>query len=208
MDRTLVRANTGIRYARWRVRRGEMPRRELVRVLGWSLEYTLGIVDAEAVSRLAARTLAGREEARFAEECRTWFREDVLPLVSERGRHEVEVRRRRGYEPVILSGSSPYAVGPLAEKLDVPHVICSRLAVENGRFTGDVVPPLAFGRGKVELAARWARENDVDLAASVFFTDSISDLPMLEAVGEARIVNPDPRLYLVARARGWPIERW
>ena len=60
MDKTLVPVNTGIRYARWRVQRGEMKRAELLRVLGWSLQYTLGLVDAKAVSTFAARTFSRR----------------------------------------------------------------------------------------------------------------------------------------------------
>jgi HAD superfamily hydrolase (TIGR01490 family) len=208
MDKTLVRANTGVLYARWRVRQKQLPARELARVLSWSVQYTLGIVDAEAVSRFAARTLTGVDEAGFAEECRGWFREDVLPRVAERARAEVEAKKREGYVLAILSGSSPYAAEPLAAELGIPHVLCTRLEVASGRFTGEVVAPLAFGEGKVTLASAWAREHRVDLRRSVFYTDSISDLPMLEQVGEARIVNPDPRLRWTARRRGWPIERW
>lgn len=208
MDKTLVRANTGIRYAQWRVREKKMKARELARVLGWSVQYTLGVVDAEAVSRFAARTLTGIDEQAFAEECLGWFRADVLPLVAERARAEVEKKRREGFVLAILSGSSPYAAEPLGRELDIPHVLCTRLAVSEGRFTGDVVLPLAFGRGKVELANAWAKDHDVDLGKSVFYSDSISDLPMLEHVGEARVINPDPRLSWQARRRGWPIEKW
>ncbi len=208
MDKTLVRANTGVLYARWRVRQKRMPARELARVLSWSLQYTMGVVDAEAVSRFAARTLTGVDESVFAEECLQWFRDDVLPRVAERARAEVEAKKREGYVLAILSGSSPYAAEPLATELGIPHVLCTRLEVQGGRFTGEVLAPLAFGEGKVTLASAWARTHGVDLRKSVFYTDSISDLPMLEEVGDARIVNPDPRLRWTARRRGWPIERW
>jgi phosphoserine phosphatase len=125
MDKTLVRANTGVLYARWRVRQKKLPARELARVLSWSVQYTLGIVDAQAVSRFAARTLTGVDEERFAEECRAWFREDVLPRVAERARVEVEAKKREGYLLAILSGSSPYAAEPLAAELGIPVPGCS-----------------------------------------------------------------------------------
>ena len=54
----------------------------------------------------------------------------------------------------------------------------------------------------------WAEAHGVDLSQSTFYTDSISDLPMLERVGSPRIVNPDPRLFVVARLRGYPVESW
>ena len=79
---------------------------------------------------------------------------------------------------------------------------------EAGRFTGEIVAPFCFGQGKVEAAEVWAREHDVNLAESAFYTDSISDLPMLERVGTAHVVNPDPRLRWTARRRRWPISYW
>ena len=208
MDKTLVPVNTGIRYARWRVGRGEMKRTELLRILGWSLQYTFGLVDAQAVSTFAARTMSGIDEESFREECRTWVTADVIPLLTEKARREVELKRREGYVLAILSGSSPYAIEPLAKELGIEHILCSRLTVAHGRFTGAVEPPLAFAEGKVTLAQAWAEDHHVSLQKSVFYSDSISDLPMLEVVGEPRIINPDPRLKRIAKKRSWPIERW
>ena len=208
MDKTLVRANTGVLYARWRFRRGESGVRDLMRVAWWSAQYSAGVVDAGAVSRFAASTLSGREEEAFADECRAWFREMVLPIVAVRGRQEVERRRREGYVLAILTGSSPYAARPLGEELGIEHALSSTLEVTDGRFTGLVEPPLCFGEGKVERARRFAEAHDVDLTASVFYTDSVSDLPMLRAVGEPIVVNPDPRLRVHARRHGWRSERW
>jgi HAD superfamily hydrolase (TIGR01490 family) len=208
MDKTLVRVNTGLLYVRWRYQRGESGLADVARVTWWSVQYALGLVDADAVSRFAARTLAGRDERAFAAECRAWYAAMVRKHLTERARREVEQRRREGLVPVVLTGSSPYAATPLAEDLGIEHVISSRLRVEHGRFTGEVETPLCFGPGKVQLAERWAREHQVDLAGSAFYTDSVSDLPMLERVGEPRIVNPDPRLRALARRRGWPIEIW
>jgi phosphoserine phosphatase len=68
------------------------------------------------------------------------------------------------------------------------------------------VPPVCYGQGKVVWAERFAAEWDVDLAASYFYTDSISDLPLLERVGHPIAVNPDTRLRRLARARRWPVE--
>lgn len=77
-----------------------------------------------------------------------------------------------------------------------------------GRLTGRVDRPICYGPGKVEHARRWAADHGIDLGASWFYSDSRSDLPMLEAVGSPEVVNPDPRLGFVARRRGWPIHRW
>jgi phosphoserine phosphatase len=86
--------------------------------------------------------------------------------------------------------------------------MCTRLEAQDGRLTGRVVPPVCVGTGKIVWAERFAAEHDVDLSASFFYTDSISDLPLLERVGHPVAVNPDPRLRRLAAARGWPVERF
>lgn len=207
MDKTLVRVSTGELYVKWRYRRGESGAADVARVAWWSLQYTLGLVDAGAVSRYAARSLAGRDEEAFAAECRQWYAAMVREHLTDHARRAVATRRAEGLVPVVLTGSSPYAAGPVAHELGIEHVICSTLCVRDGRFTGEV-EGLCYGPNKVERAEAWAAAHGVDLRASAFYTDSISDLPMLERVGEPRVVNPDPRLARIARARGWPIEIW
>jgi phosphoserine phosphatase len=73
-------------------------------------------------------------------------------------------------------------------------------------LTGQVVPPVCYGTGKVVWAERFAEEHGVDLSASYFYTDSITDLPLLERVAHPVAVNPDPRLRRLAQKRGWPVE--
>lgn len=208
LDKTLVRVNTGPRYVRWRVRQRQMGVTDLARVSWWSLQYTFGVLDAERISRAAATTLAGVDEAVFRAECARWVKEEIVEHVSQAARAEVDRRKSEGMTCALLTTSSPYVADPVAENVGVSHVLCSRVQVREGRFTGRLEEPLCFGRGKVELALRWAEAHDVDLGQSVFYTDSVTDLPMLERVGEPRVVNPDPRLERVARRRGWKIESW
>ena len=84
--------------------------------------------------------------------------------------------------------------------------LCTFLQSEDGRLTGAIEPPACYGTGKVVWARRFAAEHGVDLGASYFYTDSISDLPLLEQVGHPVAVNPDPRLRRLATRRGWPIQ--
>lgn len=208
MDRTLVRVDTATLYMRWQFRCGLARRRDLARVSWWLLQYTLGRADVDAIARLASRPLAGRSEREYAALLEEWVRTDVLPHVADKGRAEVEKRQRAGEHCVLLTGSSPYAAEPVARALGIDHVLCSRLGVRDGVFTGEPVLPLCYGVGKVRSAEAWAVDHGVDLAASAFYSDSISDLPMLERVGEPVVVNPDPRLRVIAALRRWPVLRW
>jgi putative phosphoserine phosphatase/1-acylglycerol-3-phosphate O-acyltransferase len=79
--------------------------------------------------------------------------------------------------------------------------------VRDGRFTGEAERPVCYGAGKIYWAERFAAAEGIDLDRSYFYTDSITDLPVLERVGEPRVVNPDLRLRRVAARRGWPLLR-
>jgi phosphoserine phosphatase len=67
---------------------------------------------------------------------------------------------------------------------------------------------MCYGEGKIHWAQAYAEKHDIDLERSYFYTDSYSDLPMLQAVGNQRIVNPDPRLRLYASFKRWPVLRF
>lgn len=208
MDKTLVRANTGVLYARWRFRRGESGLRDMARVMWWSAQYAAGVVDAGAVSSYAASTLRGIDEAAFEAQCQIWFDEMVRPIIADPAREVIERHRAEGDVLAILTGSTQYAASALGDTLGIPHRIASTLEVRGGAFTGAVEDPLCFGQGKVTRAERFAAEHGIDLDASTFYTDSISDLPMLERVGRPVVVNPDPRLAVRARRKGWPVLHW
>lgn len=207
MDRTLVRRNTGSLYMLWRYQRGEVGLRDMARVGSWLLRYTFGVLDAEALARNGIQDVAGLDEEHFESELALFYTERVRPHISAAGRREVSARSGEGFVPVVLSAGTRYAVEPLARELSIDHVLCTQLEAKEGKLTGRC-EQLCYGRHKVHIAEKWAAAHNIDLDQSVFYTDSISDLPMLHRVGEARVINPDPRLRIVALRQGWPIEQW
>jgi HAD superfamily hydrolase (TIGR01490 family) len=208
VDKTLVNVNTGRLYVQWRLGRREASLRDYAFMSKVLFRNALGMLDAREAARSGFASLIGYDEDRMREECRVWYRKVVRQHISGHGRREVERWLKADLPCAVLSAATPYITEPLAEELGIKHVLCTRLEVVNGKFTGGWHEPLCYGVGKVERAQQWAREHHVDLKRSAFYTDSISDLPMLEIVGSPRIVNPDPRLYLVALKRSYPIEVW
>jgi HAD superfamily hydrolase (TIGR01490 family) len=208
VDRTLVNVNTARLYARWQMDQRKAGWREYLAVGGVLLQYTFGTLDAERAATQAFQAVRGTSEAKLRAECLDWYARVVRPHISRRGRREVARHREQGALCAILSASTPYLTEPLAAELGIDHVMCTRLTVSDGLFTGSWDPPLCYGAGKVAHARAWADEHGIDLARSTFYTDSISDLPMLEAVGSPVVVNPDPRLLLLAARRRYPVEFW
>lgn len=209
LDRTLVRRETASLYVRYQREIGEATLRDLLRTMGWVFQYTLGVLDAERVAEKALATLIGQPEIVLAARCDDWFHRYVERHITDEGRLAVRRHRERGDICAIVTGTSPYASRPVARALDIPHVVSSVFELDaEGRFTGRPVYPLCLGEGKLERAREFAREQGFSLKDATFYTDSISDLPLLEAVGEPVAINPDPRLTRVARRRGWRTERW
>ncbi len=209
MDRTLLSKETASLYVRYQRRIGEATTRDLVRTLYWVAQYTLGVLDHAAVAAKVVRTLEGMPETEMAWRCEDWFLRDVDRYITVGGRIAVARHQEAGDVCAIVTGASPYASRPLARRLDIPHVVSTVFEVDpEGRFTGRAEMPLCIGEGKLQRAEAFVEELGLRLEDAVFYTDSITDLPLLERVGEPVVVNPDPRLARVARRRGWPIERW
>ena len=209
MDRTLVRKETLSLYVRYQRKLGEAKRMDMLKVLYWVTQYTLGVIDAPEVAARALTALEGTPEAALAARCDDWFRRYVEPHVCDLGRRAVEKHRAQGDLLAIVTGASPYVAHPLARRLDIPHVVASELEVDaRGLFTGRFVPPLCLGDGKIIRAKRLADAQGFSLSDATFYTDSYTDLPLLELVREPVVINPDPRLERLAKKRKWPIERW
>jgi HAD superfamily hydrolase (TIGR01490 family) len=207
MDKTLLDTSSGQLYARFLYRTGRMGRRELARVAWWGVLSQLGVLDVQSLIPRLLADAAGDDEREMRRQCDLWFIEDVLPHMTERGGQRVAEHKAQGHLVAIVSGSTQYVVGPLAAHLGFPgQYVCTHLESQDGHLTGHIVPPVCLGSGKVVWAERFAAEHYVDLSASHFYTDSITDLPLLERVGHPVAVNPDARLRRLARKRDWPIE--
>jgi len=208
LDGTLITVNSAALWMRAERRRGRLTLPQMLEGALYLLLYRVHAVDMGKVMRKALRTVQGELEETIRRLTYEWFERDVRPFVAPGARAVVEGHRRQGHRLVLLTSSSLYASECADREFGFDDVICTRYEVADGRFTGEVAEPICYAEGKVELAERLAVERDIDLDRSFFYTDSCTDLPMLERVGAPRVVHPDFHLRLVARRRGWPILDW
>ncbi|MGB8858989.1 MAG: HAD family hydrolase [Ilumatobacteraceae bacterium] len=134
---------------------------------------------------------------------------DIVPKLMERVRPEamrlLEQHRHAGRATYIVSASPIELVEPLAKALGMTAGIGTRSAIVHGAYSGELAGPFCYGTGKVEAIEEIARWEGLDLAQCWAYSDSASDLPMLEAVGHPVAVNPDAKLERIAGQRGWPV---
>ncbi|WP_225061635.1 HAD-IB family hydrolase [Nocardia sp. alder85J] len=128
----------------------------------------------------------------------------VDPLIYAEAADLIADHKIRGHDVVIVSASGEEIVGPIAAALGATHTAATRMVVEDGRYTG-VVEFYCYGEGKVRALQQLAEEHGYDLTRSYAYSDSITDVPMLSAVGHPTAVNPDRALRREATTRGWPI---
>jgi HAD superfamily hydrolase (TIGR01490 family) len=207
MDRTVLTIDTATSWMRFLYRRGEVGRLALARAAWWSALYKVALLDLETLAGRLVADMEGDSEEEMLAKCEVWHREHVSGTVAIAARRAIERHRERGDEVVLLTSSTQYAAETVARSLGIEHVLCSRLEVDGGRFTGKL-SALCYGGHKVRLAEELAAARGLDLDHSWFYSDSYTDLPMLSRVGVAVAVNPDARLERHARRRGWPIEQW
>jgi len=209
LDGTLVSFNSGLRYARYEHRLGRIATRQLVESAVWMGLYHLSLIDMGRALERAVAHYRGVAEATLEERTRVWFEAEVAPCLLPGARAALEAHRAEGRPLVLLSTTSSYLARAVTARWGLHDWLANRFpADEGGRLTGEIAAPICYGAGKVEHATRWARRHGVDLGASWFYSDSYTDLPMLEAVGHPVAVLPDPRLRRHARRVGWPIVDW
>ena len=128
----------------------------------------------------------------------------VDPLVFAEAANLIADHKLCGRDVVVVSASGEEIVGPIAKALGATHAMATRMVVEDGKYTGEVAY-YCFGEGKVEAIRELAAREGYALEHCYAYSDSITDLPMLEAVGHPTVVNPDRGLRKEAAARGWPV---
>jgi HAD superfamily hydrolase (TIGR01490 family) len=182
-------------------------RRAVVKGAYARLVYHLGHADAQKMDRMRddlARAVTGWE----AQRVKDVIAEDLLalidPLIYDEAAALIESHRAAGREVVIVSSSGEEIVEPIDKLLGADRVVASRMVVEDGKYTGEVAF-YAFGPYKAEAMRQLAAERGWELADCYAYTDSFTDVPMLETVGHPYAVNPDRALRREAIARGWEI---
>jgi len=135
-------------------------------------------------------------------------REELCPIVAADGLRILEDHRQAGHVIVLITGSLDFLIDPIASALQVDHCIAARPEQVNGLYTGQLLSPLPYGKGKRQLIQQLASKLDLDLSSCFAYGDSPGDLEILETVGHPTVVNPIRGMAGTAERNGWPVQRW
>lgn len=209
LDGTLTVENTGRLWFRRERAEGRLHLSQAMEAGFWLGLYGIGLMRADVALSRAVSTLSGLEEEALQERIDRFYAEEVEAIYAPGGLEAVKRHKEAGDKVILLTAASVYLARCVQRTLELDDVLALRFEVgPDGRFTGGLEQPVCYGPGKLEIARTWATDRGIDLADCAFYTDSISDLPMLDAVGTPVAVRPDGRLARVAKRRGWAVEDW
>lgn len=203
-DGTVIAGYSATVFIREQLRRGDITVRDLIELTSAMGQFGMGRMGFSAMMAATTQFMRGIEEETYREVGEKLFREQISRLIYPESRRLIEAHLARGHTVAIVSSATPYQVEPAARDLGIPHVMCTRLEVENGKFTGTVARPTCFGPGKVDAAEALAAQADGDLDEAFFYSDSTDDRLLLERVGNPCALNPSGKLRFLAAANGWP----
>ncbi len=207
LDRTLITVSSGHLWFRRERAQGRLSLSQAMEAGLWGLLYNAGLMQSHNGLERAVQGLTGQSEAEMIARSRTFYDEEIAHTVAP-GAHEVlAAHRAQGDLLVLLTSSTHYVADCIREDLQLDDALAMRLQASKGLFTGRI-DQLCFGAAKVDIAKRWAGERHIELSDCSFYSDSYTDLPMLEQVGTPIAVHPDRRLLKVARKRGWAVMDW
>jgi HAD superfamily hydrolase (TIGR01490 family) len=211
LDRTLMAGSSGMHFARAAYGSGLVRRRQLMR---WGVEHVhfrlRGSTDERTAQLLSqVKELLEGVPTRDIQRLAPGLLAGVLPRIYPQMLDEVRSHQDANRPTFIVSAAGNDLVEVLAGVLGMEGGIGTRYEVDRGgNFTGRLDGPFVYGDGKVEAMREFALAHGIDLAASYAYSDSLSDLPMLRAVGNPVAVNPDPPLAEIARAEEWQTLRF
>jgi HAD superfamily hydrolase (TIGR01490 family) len=205
LDKTIIATSSMLAFSGPMKAEGLISRKAMLRSAYAHLLFVLGGADAEAVQRVRDQLTSlctGWDVSQVRAIVEETLHDAVDPLVYAEAKELIARHAADGHDVVVISASGEEVVGPIARMLGATHSIGTRMVVAHGRYTGGI-DFYCYGEEKAAALRELAERNGYELASCYAYTDSVTDLPMLEAVGHPCVVNPNRALRKLAAEREW-----
>ncbi len=207
VDGTILRGAAGLLALDIFRKAGYITYWHAVQAAGYHVLHKAGVMQADEVYKKVIAPFVGRRVTEVAALLERVYSQRVRPAIYERAVSLAEAHQRRGDRIVLLSASSSMLLEHFRDALPVTDVLAFTQLSDDGVFINDYEEPVPYGDNKLVLASRYLEQHGETMVDATFYTDSITDLALLERVGVPRPVNADLRLTRVAERNGWPALR-
>jgi HAD superfamily hydrolase (TIGR01490 family) len=207
LDKTIIAKSSTLAFSKPFFDQGLLNRRAVLKISYAQFIYLLAGADHDQMERLRAHMTAmctGWDVAQVKSIIDETMHELITPLVFAEAADLIAAHKLCGRDVVLVSTSGEEILGPIARALGATHAMGTRMVVEDGKYTGEM-SFYCYGDGKVQAIRELAAQEGYPLEHCYAYSDSVTDLPMLKAVGHPSAVNPDRNLRREAVERGWPV---
>ncbi|CAM3164451.1 HAD family hydrolase [Nocardioides dubius] len=207
LDKTIIAKSSALAFSKPFQAGGLISRRAVLRSAYAQFVYLVGGADHDQMEKLRqfmSQMCAGWDVATVREIVADTLHNIVDPIVYDEAVRLIEEHHAAGRDVIIVSTSGSEVVEPIGAMLGADHVVATRLEIADGKYTGEF-DFYAYAENKAVAIRELAEQRGYDLAHCYAYSDSITDVPMLEAVGHPHAVNPDKELRKVAASSGWPV---
>ncbi|WP_235734570.1 HAD family hydrolase [Nocardioides alcanivorans] len=207
LDKTIIAKSSALAFSKPFQAGGLISRRSVLRSAYAQFVYMVGGADHDQMEKMRqfmSQLTAGWDVATVREIVAETLHHVVDPIVYDEAVGLIEEHHAAGRDVIIVSTSGADVVEPIGEMLGADHVVATQMRIEDGHYTGEI-DYYAYADAKAEAVRHLAAERGYDLARCYAYSDSVTDVPMLEAVGHPHAVNPDKELRKVAETAGWPV---
>jgi HAD superfamily hydrolase (TIGR01490 family) len=207
LDKTVIATSSALAFSRPFYRGGLINRRAVLKSAYAQFVFLIGGADHDQMERMRAYLSAlctGWDVAQVREIVAETLYDLIDPYIYDEAATLIEEHHADGRDVVVVSSSGAEVVEPIGDLLGADRVIATKMVVVDGRYTGEIAF-YAYAGNKASAIRELAAEEGYDLTRSYAYSDSATDIPMLEAVGHPYAVNPDRALRREAAARGWPV---
>lgn len=207
LDKTILAKSSSFAFARPFYKEGLIGRADVIKSAYAQFVYLASGADhdqMESMRQYMSNLVTGWEVEKVQQIVAETLDTIVDPMVYEEALDLIAHHRMLGHQIIIISSSGTDVVEPIGQRLGADLAIGTQVGIEDGKYTGEILY-YAYGPGKAEAMRDLAAERGFDLAECYAYSDSFTDVPMLEAVGHPVAVNPDTELRKLAVEKDWPI---
>lgn len=207
LDKTLVAKSSTLAYAKPLYEQGLLNRGDLARTAYGQFMYLLAGASGEQMERMGlylSELVKGWNVENVKEIVNAALGTVIEPIVYSEALTLFDEHHSAGRDVIVISSSGTEVIEPICALLGADKAIGTQLAIEDGKYTGEILF-YAYGEAKADAIRALAEDEGYDLSESYAYSDSITDLPMLEAVGHPVATNPDKELRELAHDRVWPV---
>lgn len=209
LDNTLLNGDSDFEWSQFLIRTGVLDR-ELFEVknLAFYEQYKAGTLDIHEFLDFQLKPLSRHSRKVLDAWHLQFMRESIMPMITQPARDLVSQHRKANDVCVIITATNSFVTSPIAREFGITHLIATEPEHKDGEFTGRVAGVPCFREGKITRLDGWLAERGWTLESfedTVFYSDSLNDLPLLCKVKQPVAANPDATLRKHAEQHGWRI---